>query len=146
MKSHLAHITEINGERLEQTVAEHSFHVADYAAEKLKGIGLWNTAYLAGLLHDMGKCTAKYQEYLSRASAGEEVVRGSVNHTFCGCIYLLKKYHVGRPQGMGTVTCEILVYAIGAHTGSSTASRPKTPADSNTGWRRTQRKLAMRKR
>lgn len=117
MNAHLAHITTITEKRVEQTVAEHSRNVADYAGEKLKGMGLFHTAYLAGLLHDMGKCTQKYQKYLAAASAGEEVARGTVNHTFCGCIYLLKRYHVGKPQGMDTVTCELVVYAMGAHHG-----------------------------
>ncbi|WP_312641187.1 CRISPR-associated helicase Cas3' [Hydrogenoanaerobacterium sp.] len=117
MVKNLAHITEINGEEMVQSIASHSFHVADYAANKLGCINLYHTAYLAGLLHDMGKCTAKYQDYLKRAARGEDVVRGSVNHTFCGCIYLLERYHTGRPQGFDTMTCEILVYAIGAHHG-----------------------------
>lgn len=117
MAKKLAHITEINGEKKEQSVAEHSLNVANYAADKLKGMNLYHTAYLAGLLHDMGKCTEKYQDYLEKAARGEDVVRGSVNHTFCGCIYLLEHYHTGKPQGFGTMTCEILGYAIGSHHG-----------------------------
>lgn len=117
MMKPLAHITIINDERIEQSVKSHCFNVAAYAADKLNGINLSHTAYLAGLLHDMGKCTAKYQDYLSRAARGEAVVRGSVNHTFCGCIYLLNKYHTGRPQGFDTMACELLVYAIGSHHG-----------------------------
>lgn len=117
MAKRLAHITQINGERVEQSVASHSLNVANYAADQLKEIGLFHTAYLAGLLHDMGKNSEKYQDYLARAAAGEEVARGTVNHTFCGCIYLLKNYHTGRPQGFDTLTCELLVYAIGSHHG-----------------------------
>ena len=117
MTKYLAHITQINGERSEQPLSSHLFHVADYAAQKLKAMNLYHTAYLAGLVHDMGKYTAKYQDYLERAASGEEVIRGSVNHTFCGCIYLLQKYHTERPLGLDTITCEILVYAVGAHHG-----------------------------
>lgn len=125
MKKYLAHITQINGERIEQSVLTHSLNVADYAADKLKGIKLYHTAYLAGLLHDMGKYTGKYQDYLERAACGEDVVRGSVNHTFCGCIYLLERYHTGRPQGFDTMTCEILVYAIGSHHGQFDCVTPE---------------------
>ncbi|WP_369282150.1 CRISPR-associated helicase Cas3' [Oscillibacter sp. GMB15532] len=117
MKKYLAHIAQINGERTEQPLRTHSMNVASHAADKLKGIKLYHTAYLAGLLHDMGKYTGKYQDYLERAAGGETVVRGSVNHTFCGCIYLLERYHTGRSQGFDTMACEILVYAIGSHHG-----------------------------
>lgn len=117
MTKNLAHITEINGERVEQAVASHSLNVANYAADKLESMNLYNTAYLAGLLHDMGKYTAKYQDYLERAARGEDVIRGSVNHTFCGCIYLLKHYHMNKPQGLDTITCEILAFAVGSHHG-----------------------------
>ena len=111
----LAHISE-DGLRV-QTVAEHSCNVAEYAFQKLDCIHLGYTAYLAGRLHDMGKCTDKYQDYLRRAACGEKVMRGSVNHTFCACIYLLKRCHCDRPQGFDTMTCELLVYAMGAHHG-----------------------------
>jgi len=117
MKKYLAHITEINQKRIEQSVSTHSLNVASYAADKLKGMKLYDTAYLAGLLHDMGKCSGKYQEYLARAARGEDVARGSVNHTFCGCIYLLEHYHMDKPQSFATMTCEILVYAMGSHHG-----------------------------
>lgn len=125
MAKHLAHITEINGKRVEQSVSSHLFNVANYAANRLEGMGLYHTAYLAGLLHDMGKYTAQYQDYLERAARGEDVVRGSVNHTFCGCIYLLKNYHTDRPQGFDTMTCEILVYAIGSHHGQFDCVAPE---------------------
>ncbi len=117
MAKPLAHITAIENARVEQTLKAHSLNVAAYAAEKLRGMNLENTAYLAGLLHDMGKCSDQYQDYLNRAAHGEAVVRGSVNHTFCGCVYLLKRYHTGRPQGFDTMACEIIVYAMGAHHG-----------------------------
>lgn len=125
MPKFLAHIAAADSGIREQTMASHGERVACYAAQKLKGVKLYYTAYLAGLLHDMGKYTASYQEYLQRAAAGEPVVRGSVNHTFCGCIYLLKNYHTGRPQGLDTVTCELLVYAIGAHHGQFDCVTPE---------------------
>ena len=115
--AYLAHITERHGKRIEQTMESHARTVATYAGDKLKSVHLYHTAYLAGLLHDMGKCTGQYQNYLERAARGEDVSRGSVNHTFSGCIYLLEQYHKDRSQGFDTLTCEILVYAMGAHHG-----------------------------
>ena len=50
----LAHITKFNNKRINQTVREHSMDTAEYAGDVLNVIGLYNTAYLAGLLNDMG--------------------------------------------------------------------------------------------
>ena len=44
-----------------QTVAAHCRKAASYAAECLSSVGLSNTAYLAGLMHDTGKLTQEYQ-------------------------------------------------------------------------------------
>ena len=92
----LAHLTDIDGVRTEQSLKEHCFHTAEYAAQSVGNPGLYHTAYLAGLTHDMGKAKKAYEVYLEDAYSGKEVIRGSVNHTFAGVIYLLERYHTDK--------------------------------------------------
>lgn len=113
----LAHITERNGNRIEQTLKEHCESTARYAASVVKNCGLSDTAYIAGLLHDMGKATKKFEGYLEDVFQGRAVVRGSVNHTFAGVIYLFEKYHTENATAWEKLTSEIISYAIGAHHG-----------------------------
>jgi len=123
-----AHITFVKGSMQVQTVEEHCRKTAEYAAKRISGSGLYYTAYLAGLLHDMGKYTEKYKTYIEKAARGEKVERGSVNHTFCGVIYLLEKYHTG--THFQKLTCEIIAHAIGAHHGEFDCIDP----ESNSGF------------
>ena len=113
----LAHICLKEGGRVEQRIDSHCRNTAAYTSEKLRECGMFYMGYLAGLLHDMGKYTDKFQEYLEKAFSGENVIKGSVNHTFAGVIYLFEKYHIGKQRGYSTMTCEIIAYAIGAHHG-----------------------------
>lgn len=113
----LAHLTEKNGVRAEQSLQEHCIHTAEYASKCLKSVGFYHMAYLAGLLHDMGKATEKFRHYLEDAFCGKTVVRGSVNHTFAGVIFLLENYHGESAPPMERLTAEIISYAIGAHHG-----------------------------
>ena len=113
----LAHVTDKDGIRIEQSLYEHCVNTAVYASDSLKDEGLYNMAYLAGLLHDMGKATRKYNDYLEAAHSGKEVVRGSVNHTFAGVVYILEKYHDSTFPLMKKLTAEVISYAIGAHHG-----------------------------
>lgn len=112
-----AHITLNNGIREEQTLRDHCIRTAEYASGCLENAGFYHMAYLAGILHDMGKATGKFQNYLEDAFAGKTVVRGSVNHTFAGVVYLLEQYHRETALPMEKMTAEIISYAIGAHHG-----------------------------
>lgn len=101
-----------------QPLGEHCEKTANYAAEYLKAMGLAETAKLAGLLHDAGKAKNVFRDYLARAIIlGQPVRRGSVNHTFAGCRYLLDRYHKSEEIGFSELTAELLAYACGAHHG-----------------------------
>ena len=73
----------------------------------------FQAGYLAGLLHDAGKCKQEFQSYIIEG----EGKRGSVNHTFAGCRMILEHFHGESPAGVENVTAELLAYAAGAHHG-----------------------------
>ena len=116
-----AHIRtdEINGEPRDvvQSVTAHCRATAEYASRSLAPVGLAGTGYLAGLLHDCGKFTRAFSDYIRAAHRGEEVRRGSVNHTFAGAQYLLKRFHRENNTTSEHLTSELIAYAIGAHHG-----------------------------
>lgn len=112
-----AHLTYQDGEKRAQSLREHCIGTARYAAACLRPSGFYHMAYLAGLLHDMGKATQKFNDYLEEAFVGKDVTRGSVNHTFAGVIYLWEKYHSQSASSMEMLTAEAITYGMGAHHG-----------------------------
>lgn len=112
----IAHIHPQTG--AEQSAAEHCRAAAEYAGKLLSSAGLDETGYLAGLLHDMGKFTRQFEEYLRRRVAGDPTARrGSVNHTFAAVRFLLQRYHSPTFHSIDDAACEVLAYAVGAHHG-----------------------------
>lgn len=115
---HFAHIRydcENNTIIKQQTVEEHCRKCALYASEKSPE-GMKKTARLAGLLHDMGKYTAEFSEYLIRGAREENVRRGSVNHTFAGVRFALERWRTG-DRDIKEIACELVAFAAGAHHG-----------------------------
>lgn len=112
-----AHIrnTEDGGQQI-QYVEEHCRAVASYAAQNVKGSKLENTAYLAGLVHDSGKFSQAYRDYLVKAVNNQPVRRGSVNHTFAGVRFVMEQYHQGKTE-YENLTGEMIAYAAGSHHG-----------------------------
>ena len=119
MEKYLAHIcpaSEDGPERV-QTVEEHCRKTAEYAARALEDVSLSAGGYLAGLLHDAGKYTAAFQDYLKRSVSGEKLPRGSINHTFTGARLLFSRYHHLELGDFADTASELLFLAIGSHHG-----------------------------
>lgn len=112
-----AHIRKVDDKKYVQTVEEHCRGVSEIAAELLRDIGLEKTAYLAGMVHDLGKFSENFKNYIEKAADGEKVQRGSVNHTFAGVRFLLEKHSDEQLSGFSDIVLEILAYAVGAHHG-----------------------------
>ena len=102
------------GQIVWQTVWTHLLGAARRAAECLRPVGLENAAYLAALLHDIGKFTAAFQQYLA---AGDRSARGRVIHSFQGCRYLLEQFHHETDSVRSIMASELLAFAVGAHHG-----------------------------
>lgn len=111
-----AHSKKNEDEIIYQLLKEHCMHTAEYASAIMTDNGFKYTAYLTGVLHDVGKYSDLFQDYLIKASMGEKVCPGSVNHSFAGTIYVLEKYH-GKQKSYEAMTSELIAYAIGAHHG-----------------------------
>ena len=113
MKKYIAHSQILaNGEIQAQTVAEHCRNTAKFSQKCLEPAGLSQAAYLAGLLHDAGKCKEEFQLYIKGGGK-----RGSVNHTFAGCRMILEHFHGENSERYEDVTAELLAYAAAAHHG-----------------------------
>lgn len=112
-----AHLKESSdGTIVLQSVAEHCRGSAESAAASASD-QFKKTAYLATLLHDMGKYTDGFREYITKAFEGQPARRGSVNHTFAGVRFVLERWHTPETDPIQLLTSEILAYAIGAHHG-----------------------------
>lgn len=86
------YIAHKNDDGWEQTVGEHCLKVAIYAREDGEKIGLSNTAYLAGLLHDMGKNTMESNVYQCLSSEEKKKQTQKVIHSLAGGRYIYEKY------------------------------------------------------
>ncbi len=96
-----------------QTVEAHCRNTADYAAQALEPLSLSASGYLAGLVHDAGKYTTQFQNYLLHGEGG----KGSVNHTFAGVRLFLERYHSETLGDFAEVVSELLSLAAGGHHG-----------------------------
>lgn len=99
-----------NGSAIEiQTVPEHSRNTAEIAAERLRCVYLTKTGYVAGLLHDCGKCRLAYKSYLEKSWPGGPVQRGAVSTPTPRPVFL-EHFHTS-DDPYRDMTAELLAFA-----------------------------------
>lgn len=113
----MAYAAHINGNNDVQTCTDHCRMTAEYASDDLRSIGLGDAAYLAGLLHDMGKFTNEFNAYIHEAVLNKKKVNRSVIHSFAGLSYMLSNFHDENSLGFDDISAELIAYAIGSHHG-----------------------------
>lgn len=92
-----------------QTLKSHCETSGNYAAEVLRCIKLDKAGAFCGNIHDLGKATKKFFDYIQ---PGCTLRRGEVNHTFAAVRYIFETAGETDPE-----VRELLAYAVGAHHG-----------------------------
>ena len=96
--------------RENQELLDHLTATADLAKVFASAYGCGNTGYWAGLLHDLGKYTDAFQNYLKRSLGGETVTRGEVIHALQGAKYVKKTIN-------DSIIADIIGNVIASHHG-----------------------------
>ncbi|QHT63229.1 CRISPR-associated helicase Cas3' [Paenibacillus lycopersici] len=113
--NYIAHIRE--RDKQIQTVEEHLLGVKCIAEQFGKKMGVKHIAGLAGMLHDMGKYTIEFREYIWAAvhDPGSSPKRGSVDHSTAGGKLLFELFHQGTPSRYEWMIAEVVGNAIISH-------------------------------
>ena len=113
MKQYLAHIRR-DGSK-EQSMEDHLLRVGNLMKEDAARLGLSSLAYLIGVLHDLGKCTKEFADYLDwcRKNQGDNSRKGTVDHSSAGGQFLMQRY--GRRGDSALLTVHIAALVIFSH-------------------------------
>lgn len=112
---YIAHVRESDGEI--QTVAEHLLDVKNLAEKYGEKIGIKHICGLAGMLHDLGKYSEEFREYILEAVNNPDAPpkRGSVDHSTAGGRMLYQLFHVENDEIYNNLLAEIVGNAIISH-------------------------------
>lgn len=113
--NYIAHIRE--SDKQIQSVEEHLIGVKTLAESIGDKIGVKHIAGLAGMLHDLGKFTVEFRDYILEAvdNPGHPPKRGSVDHSTAGGKLLFQSFHTGEPSRSSWILAEVVGNAIISH-------------------------------
>ena len=100
-----------------QSILSHLKETANLAKEFATPFNLGYTAYVCGLLHDIGKYSEAFQNYLNSSLQGKQVHRGEVPHAWEGALTILRQLGKNR-KTMGVA--DILANIVASHHGGLT--------------------------
>lgn len=100
-----------------QSVKEHLDNVSDYCGKRARNINLEKTAYIIGLLHDVGKFGDDFQEYIEgEMIENNEKQKGhKVDHAVYGAKYIYEKYKDG--SKMEQYSSQVIALVVCYHHG-----------------------------
>ncbi len=104
-----AHIS-VDGTR-RQSVFEHSMNSAMLAESYLGSVGLSSSGKLAGLLHDGGKLTQQFGDYINGIS---DARRGEIDHSYMGAKYLFEEI-LKEKDGKNAASATLIAHTIISH-------------------------------
>lgn len=115
MNNFIAHIRE--SDKQIQTVEQHLLEVKNLAESYGEKIGVKHLAGLAGMLHDLGKYSNEFRDYLLKAVNNPELSpkRGSVDHSTAGGKLLYNLFHSENIDRYKGIVAEIVGNAIISH-------------------------------
>lgn len=112
--SYIAHIRESDGGI--QTIEDHLLEVKKLAESFGEKIGIKHLTGLAGMLHDLGKCTNQFKDYILEAVNNPDAPpkRGSVDHSTAGGKLIFELFH-NQKDPYQVILSEIIGNAIISH-------------------------------
>ncbi|WP_366922649.1 CRISPR-associated helicase Cas3' [Metallumcola ferriviriculae] len=112
---YIAHIRNEDGHI--QSVEEHLMSVSKLSARYGKKIGVERLAYIAGLLHDSGKLSTQFRDYILEAvnNPNHPPKKGSVDHSTAGGKILFEYFHHHGQNVPMQIIAEILGNVILSH-------------------------------
>jgi CRISPR-associated endonuclease/helicase Cas3 len=102
-----------------QLLSEHLSGVAQRCSETAKKLGLEKAGELIGLLHDLGKATKEFQDYLLSFASDDEAredLRGKIDHSTAGAQCLLANFHGAQQEdSLQGIVARFLAICIASH-------------------------------
>lgn len=104
-------------DRKVQSVKEHITGATSISIQGGKKIGMPFFISLVTKLHDMGKCTNKFENYINYSfdHPEDKSLRGQIDHSAIGAIYIFEKY--GNGDSLDRITSQMMALIIASHHG-----------------------------
>lgn len=109
----LAHTVKDGTMVYRQDLREHLFHVAELCRAYTKRVGCPSVGYIIGLLHDIGKASDEFQQYLENSINGK-LMGKKVNHSSAGAVFL-QQYLTEKSSVYERATVEMLSEVLFSH-------------------------------
>lgn len=123
-KSYVAHVRKLDGEK--QSVKQHLLSVSEIAGQLAEKIGLKDAGELIGLLHDFGKYSKSFQNYIQSATGvlnsdldddfvDSVALKGKIDHSSAGAQWIWQALSSRGKNGEGALCAQVMALCIASH-------------------------------